>query len=71
MLHYLCELSHVYFIHFGFWVTAGFAATLYKNGLMQPKELPGLFKSAMILSATLSVFSASSHAHYLAHFMGH
>ena len=68
MLHYLVQWGHMYVIHFGVWMTFLFAADVYKNGMPTLDKLPTMFKTALILSATLSLFSSHSQ-HYIAHIL--
>jgi hypothetical protein len=68
-LTYFSEWGHVYLIHFGAWVAFAFGATVHKNGLPQPKQIPKLLLSAVILASVVAVFSSHSHAHYISHFV--
>jgi hypothetical protein len=62
---YFEHWGHMYLIHFGVWLTFMFGTTVYKSGIPSTKDLPILFKSAIILSLVLSAFSSHSHTHYL------
>jgi hypothetical protein len=66
---YLTEFIHAYSIHFGFWVCFSFGATIYNEGLPELEDLPGMFKTALILAAILSLFSSHSQAHLISHFI--
>jgi hypothetical protein len=68
-MNYFIEWGHHYVVHFGVWVTLGMAATVYKDGLPKAKNIPGLLKSAVIVSLIMSIFSSHSHIHYLS-FLG-
>ncbi len=64
MIPYLVQWAHMYVVHFGAWMTFAFGMTLYKNGLPNLKDLFTQLKTALILSAILSIFSSHSH-HYI------
>jgi cell division protein FtsL len=64
MIGYLISWGHLYVVHFGVWMTFTFAATIYKKGLPDLKNLPALLKTAVVISAILSIFSSHSH-HYM------
>jgi hypothetical protein len=64
-MNYFIQWGHHYVVHFGIWVTLGLAATVYRDGLPKTSKLPGLFKSAVLLSLIASIFSSNSHIHYL------
>ena len=40
-------------------------STIYNTGLPLFKELPTLFKTALIISLAMSVITSHSHIHYL------
>jgi hypothetical protein len=63
-MEYLIHWGHLYIVHFGFWMTFAFGATIYNDGIPDFKKLPALLKSAVVIAALLSLFSSHSH-HYL------
>jgi hypothetical protein len=69
MLSYLYQWGQVYLVHFGAWVTFGFACTIYKTGLPKIKTIPGLLKTAIVVAAILSIFSSHSHIQYMNTFL--
>ena len=68
MLDYLVQWGHMYVVHIGAWVTFGFGATIYKNGMPPLSEVPSMLKTAIILALILAIFSSHSH-HYLANIL--
>lgn len=70
MFEYLIQWAHMYIVHFGIWVTFMFGITMHSNGIPHLKELPDMFKTSMILSAILSIFSSHSHHHFMTHLAG-
>jgi len=61
---YLISWGQIYLTHFGAWVSFCFGTQIYKNGLPELKNLPSMFKVAVLLALFLSVFSSHSHNHY-------
>ena len=64
---YFAHWAQIYLTHFGAWVSFMFAASIYKSGLPELKDLANMFKVVVILALVLSVFSSHSHNHYLQH----
>jgi hypothetical protein len=64
-MNYLEHWASLYVVHLGVWVTFGFICSIHKNGLPEVKKLPSLFKSAIVVSLVLAIFSSHSHTHYL------
>jgi len=69
MSDYFVQWGHAYLVHFGAWVSLALAAMLHKNGIPEPKKLPSIILSAVLLAAFAAIFSSHSHAHYLQHFV--
>jgi len=67
-MNYFIQWSHVYSAHFGAWVTFVVASSVHKKGV--PKNIWPLLKSALAMSAVLSLFSSHAHVHY-ANFLTH
>lgn len=65
MLEYFVQWGHHYVMHFGAIVSVGLMASLYKDGLPEPKKLPKLLLSAVCLAAVVALFSSHSHTHYI------
>jgi hypothetical protein len=70
MSEYMITWGHAYLMHFGAWVSFAFGATVYKNGLPEPKKIPSMVLSAVTLAAIVAIFSSHSHTHYLQKFIG-
>jgi hypothetical protein len=64
MTSYLINWFHAYLVHFGVWVSLISGSSLYQKGLPEMKRLPNMFKTVLILSAVLAIFSSHSHVHY-------
>ncbi len=63
-MNYYVHWAHAYSVHFGLWVTYSIAMTIYRDGLPNVKDLPGLLKTALVIASVLSIFSSHSHVHY-------
>ena len=68
MYSYLLQWTHLYLIHVGAWVSFAFGAQVTKNGLPDPRKVPSMLLSAVILAAVVAIFSSHSHTHFLQHF---
>jgi hypothetical protein len=68
-MSYLISWSHIYLVHFGFWMSLLFGMTFYKEGLkdIDMSDFPRMFRTGFVLSAIMSIFS--SHSHHLMEFM--
>ena len=70
MIQYLIDWFNLYIVHFGGWITFIFACSIYSKGLPNMKLLPNMFRTAMILSDILSIFSSHSHHNFLTQLVG-
>jgi len=55
---------HMYFFHFGAWVSMMFGISLHRDGIPELSAMPKMFRNVLILAAILSLFSSHSHHHY-------
>lgn len=64
---YLIEWGHMYYVHFGGWVTFMIAASVHRDGIdsISTKTVGKI----MVLSVIASMFSSHAHSHYLDHFV--
>lgn len=67
-MDYLIQWMHAYALHFGTWVSLLMAFGIYKDGLPKTEEIFPMFKSALVLSIFVALFSSHTHAHYLSYF---
>ena len=68
MIQYLVNWLHLYSIHLGALVAILLLFDLYLKGLPEVKEMPGKFKSALIMSMGIALFSSHFHNH-LVHYL--
>jgi len=65
---YITQWFHAYISHFGAWVGFSLAATVYKDGVPEPKKLFSLLRAIVMVALIGSLFSSHSQTHYMTHF---
>jgi hypothetical protein len=69
MIEYLLHWMHAYVSHLGMWISILIMFEIYKDGLPSYKKIPGLFLSAIIFAAIISLFSSQAQTHFIENFM--